>query len=250
MSMPELKSAALVSRNAQFVTTHWSVVLAAGETWNPNADRALEDLCRTYWYPLYAFLRRRGCGADDAQDLTQAFLLNLLERKSLRLVAPAKGKFRSFLLAALEHFLSNERARAHRLKRGGGQELLSLDLASAETRYTGEPADPSTPEKVYERHWALALLKQTLDHLCRDYESAGKGELFEHLQGSLTGDKTLLPYVELAPRLGMTEGAIKVAVHRLRQRYRELLREEIAQTVASPAEIDDEIRYLFTALGE
>jgi RNA polymerase sigma factor (sigma-70 family) len=224
-------------------------VLAAGETRSPNADQALEALCRTYWYPLYAFLRRRGCGAEDAQDLTQAFLLSLLARKSLRQVAPAKGKFRSFLLAALEHFLANERAHAHRLKRGGGQKLLPLDLASAETRYAGEPADPSTPEKVYERHWALALLKETLDHLCREYEAAGKGVLFEQLQGSLTGDKTLLPYGELATRLGMTNGAIKVAVHRLRQRYRELLREEIAQTVASPAEIDGEIRYLFTALG-
>jgi RNA polymerase sigma-70 factor (ECF subfamily) len=247
--MPELKSAALIGHNAQFVSTHWSIVLAAGESRNPESDRALEELCRTYWYPLYAFLRRRGYEAPDAQDFTQAFFLSLLERKSLRQVAPAKGKFRSFLLASLIHFLANESARAHRLKRGGGQELLSLDLASAESRYAGEPADPSTPEKIYERHWALALLKQTLDHLCREYEAAGKGVLFEQLQGSLTGEKNLPPYAELAIRLGMTEGAIKVAVHRLRQRYRELLRAEIAQTVASPAEIDDEIRCLFAALG-
>jgi RNA polymerase sigma-70 factor (ECF subfamily) len=226
------------------------VVLAAAGGEDPHAQEALSRLCQVYWYPLYAFVRRQGHAPPEAQDLTQEFFARLLAKHWLDDVDRAKGKFRSFLLAALKHFLANERARAHRLKRGGGQQLVSLDMASAENRYAGEPADPLTPEKVYERHWALTLLEQTLDRLCREYEAAGKGLLFNQLQGSLTGEKTLAPYAQLARQLAMTEGALKVAVHRLRHRYRELLREEIAQTVTSPAEIDEEIRYLFTTLGK
>ena len=176
--------------------------------------------------------------------------MRLLEKDYLGDVDRSKGKFRSFLLAALKHFLSKEWARAKTLKRGGGHTLVPLDTLSAEDRYRREPEDNATPERLFERRWALTLLDQVLTRLSKEYEAAGKRAMFEQLQGCLTGDSDLLPYAELAARLGMTEGAVKVAVHRLRRRYRGVLRDEIAQTVADPAEIDDEIRQLFSALGK
>ena len=237
------------SGGGQFTTTQWSLVLAAGAE-DSHGREALATLCRVYWYPLYAFVRRQGHDPHDAQDLTQEFFARLLEKDYLGDVDRSKGKFRSFLLVALKHFLSKEWARAKTLKRGGGQALISLDALSAEERYRREPEDNATPEKLFERRWALTLLDRVLTRLSREYETAGKQAMFEQLRGCLTGDSDLLPYAELAPRLGLTEGAVKVVVHRLRQRYRGVLRDEIAQTVADPAEIDDEIRELFSALGK
>jgi RNA polymerase sigma-70 factor (ECF subfamily) len=232
-----------------FTTTHWSVVLAAADTEDAQGREALATLCQVYWYPLYAFVRRQGHSPHDAQDLTQEFFMRLLEKDYLGDVDRSKGKFRSFLLVTLKHFLSKEWARAKTLKRGGGNKLVPLDTLSAEDRYRLEPEDNATPESLFERRWALTLLEQVLTRLSEEYETTGKRAMFEQLQGCLTGDGHLLPYAELAARLGMTEGAVKVAVHRLRHRYRGVLREEIAQTVADPAEIDDEIRQLFAALG-
>jgi RNA polymerase sigma-70 factor (ECF subfamily) len=206
-------------------------------------------LCQVDWYPLYAFVRRRGHSPHDAQDLTQEFLVRLLEKDYLGDVDRAKGRFRSFLLTALKHFLSKEWARAKALKRGGSHRIVSFDGLSAEDRYLREPADDATPERFFEQRWALTLLDRALTRLHEEYDAAGKSALFEQLQGCLTGDRELLPYVQLAARLDMSEGAVKVAVHRLRQRYRGVLRDEIAQTVADPAEIEDEIRHLFSALG-
>ena len=234
----------------RFTTTHWSLVLAAAGAEDAHGREALAKLCQVYWYPLYAFVRRQGHDPHDAQDLTQEFFMRLLEKDYLGDVDRSKGKFRSFLLAALKHFLSKEWARAKTLKRGGGHTLVSLDTLSAEDRYRREPEDNATPERLFERRWALTLLDRVLTRLSEEYETTGKRAMFEQLQGCLTGDSDLLPYAELAARLGMTEGAVKVVVHRLRQRYRGVLREEIAQTVADPAEIDDEIRQLFSALGK
>ncbi len=223
-------------------------MLAAAGTDNSHGREALARLCQIYWYPLYAFVRRQGHTPHDAQDLTQEFFARLLEKDSLGDVDRSKGKFRSFLLAALKHFLSKEWARAKALKRGGGRAPVPLDTTGAENRYRREPEDNATPEKLFERRWALTLLDQVLTRLSEDYAATGKRALFEQLQGCLTGDRHLLPYAEHAARLGVSEGAVKVSVHRLRQRYRRLLRDEIAQTVATPAEIDDEIRQLFAAL--
>jgi RNA polymerase sigma factor (sigma-70 family) len=233
-----------------FMTTHWSLVLAAAGTEDTHSREALAKLCQVYWYPLYAFVRRQGHGPHDAQDLTQEFFMRLLEKDYLGDVDRSKGKFRSFLLAALKHFLSKEWARAKTLKRGGGHTLVPLDALSAEDRYRREPEDNATPERLFERRWALTLLDHVLTRLSEEYDRTGRRAMFEQLQGCLTGDSDLLPYAELAARLGLTEGAVKVAVHRLRQRYRGVLRDEIAQTVADPAEIDDEIRQLFSALGK
>ena len=231
------------------MTTHWSLVLAAAGTEDSHGREALARLCQVYWYPLYAFVRRQGHDPHDAQDLTQEFFMRLLEKDYLGDVDRSKGKFRSFLLVALKHFLSKEWDRARTLKRGGGHRLVSLDTLSAEDRYRREPEDNATPERLFERRWALTLLDQVLTRLSEEYETTGKRALFEQLQGCLMGDSDLLPYAELAARLGMTEGAVKVVVHRLRKRYRGVLRDEIAQTVADSAEIDDEIRQLLSALG-
>jgi DNA-directed RNA polymerase specialized sigma24 family protein len=233
---------------SQFATTHWSLVLAARDRAEPGAGDALASLCALYWYPLYAYVRRRGKTADDALDLTQAFFARLLEKDFLAAVDRGKGKFRSFLLAACKHFLANEYDRARARKRGGGRPLLSLDAADAEGRYCNEPADGVTPEKLFERRWALALLQQVMTRLRTDYEAKGKERQFDHLRGFLVGEKGI-GYCKAAVVLGLSEGAVKVAVHRLREKYRELLREEIGRTVGSPEEIDDEVRDLFAALG-
>jgi RNA polymerase sigma factor (sigma-70 family) len=233
----------------RFATTHWSLIVAAQGGTATEAHEALADLCRTYWYPLYAFIRRQGHSADEAQDLTQEFFTRLLEKDFLAAVDRDKGKFRSFLLATCKHFLANAHDRAHARKRGGDRQSLSIDFRDADGRYAHEPAHGETPERLFERRWALALLDRVLARLRSDYEAAGKGRLFEALKSRLTGGAGAAPYARLAAGLGLTEGAVKVAVHRLRQRYRELLHEEIAQTLDDPAQVGEEIRDLFAALG-
>jgi RNA polymerase sigma-70 factor (ECF subfamily) len=234
---------------ARFATTHWSLVLAARDRAEPGAADALGSLCALYWYPLYAYVRRGGYGADEAHDLTQEFFARLLEKDFLAGVDRGKGKFRSFLLAACKHFLANERDRDRARKRGGGRPILSLDAAGADSRYRAEPADELTPEKLFERRWALALLEGILHRLRLEHAVRGKGEVFDRLRGFLVGERQPGGYTGAAADLGLTEGAIKVAVHRLRQRYRELLREEIGRTVHDPGSIDEEVRALFAALA-
>ncbi len=212
------------------------------------ASSALETLCRTYWYPLYAFVRRSGHDGHSAQDLTQDFFARFLAKNYLSNVNPAKGKFRSFLLAALKHFLADEWDKTQTVKRGGGKPLVSLDDESAESRYRLEPSHEITPDKIYDRRWALTLLELVLTRLEGEYEGQGKKRLFEVLQRWLLGKESGVPYSTAASTLGMTEGAMKVAVHRLRRRYRELLRLEIANTVACADDIDDELRHLLAAL--
>lgn len=235
---------------AAFVTTHWSVVLAAQEKGSPQEAGALEELCRSYWYPLYAHARRLGHGPAEAEDLTQEFFARLLERDYLQAVDPAKGRFRTFLLVALKRFLADEWDRSRAQKRGGRIAHWSLGAETAEQRYQVEPVDRMTPERVFERHWALTLLDRTMTRLGQEFAAAGKGSEFEQLKEFLTADRGDIPHAEMAPRLGLSEGALRVAVHRLRRRFRELFREEIARTVASPAEINDEVRYLLAALSE
>lgn len=232
----------------QFATTRWSQVLAAGAGPTSDSREALARLCELYWRPLYAYVRRWGYDADEAQDLTQEFFSRLLEKHYLRAADPARGRFRSFLLASLKHFLSNERDRAAAVKRGGRATVLPLEFETAEGWYVREPPDDETPERVYERRWALTLLERTLERLRREFEAAGKGAMFSRLEGHLTGEQETAPYAQLAAELGTSEGAVKVAVHRLRRRFGALLREEIAETVSEPAEVDDEIRQLFRSL--
>jgi len=237
------------STAAIFATTHWSVVLAAGQSTDAQASEALEQLCRAYWYQLYAFVRREGSSAVDAQDLTQEFFARLLEKNYLAQVERQKGKFRSFLLAALRHFLADQRDRARAVKRGGGADCLSLDAQTAEQRYCLEPVDRMDAEKIYERRWAMTLLEQALTRLRDENIAAGKLELFERLRDFVAGESDISS-AEAATQLGLTESTVKSALHRLRQRYRELVREEIAHTVADPAEIDTELRYLIAVMSQ
>ena len=230
------------------MTTHWSVVLTAGRTDTPRAAAALETLCQTYWQPLYAYVRRRGYSPEDAQDLTQEFLARLLEHNRVAGVSPDKGRFRSFLLASMNHFLADEWDKARAQKRGGGK-VISLDLQTAETRLGEQPVENLTPEKLFERRWALTLLEQVYASVQSEYLAQGKGAVFEALRGTLAGTAATAPYAELARQLGLSEGAIKVAAHRLRHRYRELLRETIADTVSSPEEVEDELRFLLLAVA-
>jgi RNA polymerase sigma-70 factor (ECF subfamily) len=235
---------------ANFTPTHWSVVLAAaGHNDSTHARDALEKLCRNYWLPIYAFVRRQGHNPHDAQDLTQEFFARLLEKNYLASADRDKGRFRSFLLASVKHFLANEWDKATAQKRGGGRALISIDAAAAETSFGMEPANLLSADKIFERRWALALLEQVLRRLRDEYTRDGKEKQFEQLKATLTEASRSLPYAEIAVRLATSEGAVKVAVHRLRQRYRELLRAEIADTVADASEIDDEIRNLFAALA-
>ena len=233
----------------RFLPTHWTVVLAAGSRDSTEARDALEKLCRTYWPPIYAFIRRQGHNPHDAQDLTQGFFARVLEKNYISAADRTKGRFRSFLLGTLKHFLANEWDRTNAQKRGGGQVLIPLDAATEETSCGFEPADQLTAEKIFERRWALTLLDQVLRRLRSEYVADGKEPLFEQLKHTLTEASRALPYAQIAAQLNTSEGAIKVAVHRLRQRYRELLRAEIASTVAGPEEVDDEIRNLFAALA-
>ena len=232
-----------------FVTTHWSVVLAAGAADTTSSRDALTRLCQTYWHPLYAYVRRIGHSPHDAQDLTQEFFARLLEKNSLTAADESRGRFRSFLLASLKHFLANEWDKARAQKRGGALIPIPIDGSSAETSCQWEPADRTTPERIFERRWALTLLEGVLRRLREEYVRDGKENLFEQLKPTLTEASRTVRYAEIAVRLGTTEGAVKVAVHRLRQRYREVLRAEIAGTVATPGEVDDEIRSLFAALS-
>lgn len=237
-----------MSDAARFATTHWSLVVAAGADTSPDSRAALATLCEAYWYPLYAFVRRRGSDAHEAQDLTQAFFAKLLEKDYLRDVDRDRGRFRSFLITAFRHFVSKERAAARALKRGGGRKALSLDFEDGERRYRLEPATHVTPDKVYERRWALTLLDRVLDGLRQALAARGKEPVFDALKGFLTGGESR-SYREIGVELGMTEGAVKVAVHRLRSRYRDALRAEITRTVAGPDEVDEEIRHLLEALA-
>lgn len=230
-------------RDRSFVPTRWSVVLSAANDTGPVAAQAMSTLCETYWYPLYAFVRRQGHNPHDAEDLTQAFFARLLEKRYLAGIQREGGRFRSFLLTALKRFLANEWDRARAAKRGGEQVIVSLDRDTAESRYRLEPAHELTPEKLFERQWAQALLQNVFKTLRQEY--AGKAELFDQISSSLSRPRGELPYVEIAARLNSTEGAIKMAVQRLRARYRELLRAEVAQTVAHPDETEDELRHLF-----
>ena len=233
---------------AAFVTTRWSVVLAAGRNDTADAREALARLCQTYWYPLYAYVRQRGHAPHDAQDLTQEFFARLLEKNTLGGVVRERGKFRSFLLATMNHFLADEWRKARAQKRGGGK-IISLDARDAETRFGHEPVDSLTPEKLFEQNWALALLDAVYEQLRHEHEAAGKAERFDALKFCLTGARSSVPYAELAARLNMPEATLKVTVHRLRQRYRELLRTEVAHTVASPDEVEEELNCLFRALA-
>ena len=232
----------------QFASTRWSIVAAAGQRRSPQSQEALATLCQIYWYPLYAYARRHLPSAHDAQDLTQEFFAQLLEKDYLQAADPRRGKFRSFLLTAFKHFLSKERERANAQKRGGGHRLLSLDFQLGESRYHLEPADHATPERLYERGWALAILEQTLARLRQEFANAGKEKLFECLKAALAGEGMQESYAQVAEELGISEQAVKVAVYRMRRRYQELLRAEIAQTVASPEEVDEELRDLFAAV--
>jgi DNA-directed RNA polymerase specialized sigma24 family protein len=232
----------------RFATTRWSLVQAAQRVDESAARSALGQLCELYWSPIYSFICRRGADPDRAQDLTQEFFARLLEREGLTSADAAKGRFRSYLLAACQNFLANQRDFETAQKRGGGITPLSLSFLNADSRSGLEPADGDTPEQAFERRWALAMLEQTLAGLRAEYSQGGKEALFEKLKGSLTGDSHA--YSVVAVDLGLSEGAVKVAAHRLRQRYRERLREAIAETVASPDEIDDEIRALFAALAQ
>ncbi|MCL4789568.1 MAG: sigma-70 family RNA polymerase sigma factor [Verrucomicrobia bacterium] len=224
-------------------------MLAAGRSDSTHARSALETLCRTYWQPIYAFVRRQGHSPHDAQDLTQEFFARLLENQSLADVDRTKGRFRSFLLASLKHFLANEWDKAHAQKRGGGRVLIPIDAQSAETTCGVDPADQTTADKMFDRRWALAVLDHALQRLREEHIREGKETLFEQLKVTLTEASRSVRYTEIAARLDMSEGAVKVAVHRLRQRYRELVRAEIADAVATASEVKEEIRALFSALA-
>lgn len=228
-----------------FVTTQWSVVLSAGRSDTTRARAALESLCQTYWYPLYAYVRRRGHSPEDAKDLTQEFFARLLEQQSIANADPERGRFRSFMLGAMNHFLATEWAKLQTQKRGGGQKILSLDLVAAEQRFDLEPANNATPDKAFDKQWAASLLNEVLNRLEDAYRRDGKESLFMGLKQTLLGTRESQPYATLAKRLSMNEGAVRAAVYRLRKRYRELLRDEIANTVSSPEEVNEELRYLF-----
>lgn len=231
-----------------FATTHWTQVIAVGKKDSAAAREALAELCQCYWYPLYAYVRHRGYSPADAQDLTQEFFARLLQKKILTSVTRDGGKFRSFLLEALNHFLIDEWRKAHREKRGGGQ-VIPLDAKDAEARFTLEPIHTITPERLFEQNWALALLNTVYERLEREYHADGKTELFATLKLCLTGDRELAPYAQLAARLHLPENTVKTLVRRLRQRYRELLREELARSVTRSEEIEAELQYLFRVLA-
>jgi RNA polymerase sigma factor (sigma-70 family) len=234
-----------------FVTTQWSTVLRAGHGDSKHAREALEKLCRTYWYPIYACVRRRGRSPEDAQDLTQDFFLRLLERQSLANANPELGRFRAFLQGALNHFLIDEWKKARTQRRGGGRQILSLDWAAAENQFSMEPADNATPDKAFDRNWATALLEEVLKRLEDEYRREGKLQLFDSLKETLVGARASQPYAQLAGQMGIAEGAMRVAVHRLRKRYRALLESEIANTVTSQDDVKLEMAYLFkTMAGE
>ena len=232
-----------------FETTRWSLILAAAGRKTTAADDALAALCAAYWYPVYAFIRRRGHDADGAADLTQGFFTVLIEKDYLRSVDPSKGRFRAFLLAACKHFLANEHDRETARKRGGGHRDISIDRRDAEGRYIAEPAHDLTPERLFERRWALSLLDQSLEQLGLEFREAGKEALYERLRHILTGEEGAVSYALVGEALGLTEAAVKKAAQRLRTRYREIIRERVAKTVDEPSLVEDEIRTLFAILA-
>ncbi len=234
----------VIAPNATFATTHWSVVLAAGHNSTPRAQDALAQLCGTYWYPLYAYVRRHGYSANDAQDLTQGFFVNFLEKRSVSHAAREKGRFRSFLLGALKHFLADEHDKAAAQKRGVGRIVVSWDQKCAEERFGNEPADELSPDKLYERHWAMTVLERAAGRLRAQFEDEGRSRLYDGLRRYVTGEQAAPSYAETAARLGLSENAVKSAIFRLRRRYHELVREEVAHTVADEKELEDEIRHL------
>jgi RNA polymerase sigma-70 factor (ECF subfamily) len=232
-----------------FATTHWTVVLVAGRRHTPQSDGALEELCRTYWFPLYAYVRRRGHTKEDAEDLVQAFFARFLAKNYLAGLSAGRGRFRAFLLASLKHFLINEWKKSQRLKRGGGEKLLSLDWQTADAQFQVAATNEPSPDKNFDREWAVALLAKVIERLQRECEADDKTKLFEQLKIFLTAGKGALPHAEAAKNLGLDETAVRVAVHRLRKRYRILLREEISQTLADAADVDEEMRALFGAFS-
>ena len=238
------------SAAAAFATTHWSVVLAVGHSESPQAAEALEKLCGVYWYPLYACVRRQGYAPEDAQDLTQEFFARLLARDYLARANPQCGKFRSFLLTGLKRFLCDEWDKAHRLKRGGGQKAISFDSQLAEERYRLEPVEPMTPERLFERSWAMTLLEQAACRLQQEYVSAGKADLYQQLTDFRLDVPEQPAYAQAATHLGLSESAVKSAIHRLRQRHLLLVREEITQTLDNPAAVDEEIQYLLRVIAD
>ncbi len=248
-SRPEGKQVGQRAGEGVFATTHWTVVLAAGKDPSARSDEALGKLCETYWYPLYAYVRRQGKAPEDAEDLTQQFFTRLLQKNYLANADPERGRFRTFLLSSLKHFLVNEWKRASRLKRGGGQSCISLNVEAAEERYAAEPTAEALPESLYERQWAVALIERVFETLRGEYGAADKGTLLEELKGFVWGEKNSASYAEIGGKLSLSEGTVKVSVHRLRQRFRELLREEVAQTVSQPQDIDGELRHLIAVLS-
>jgi RNA polymerase sigma-70 factor (ECF subfamily) len=230
-----------------FATTHWTVVLAAGKRHTPQSDGALEELCRTYWFPLYAYVRRRGYSKEDAEDLVQAFFARFLEKNYLAGLSAERGRFRAFLLAALKHFLANEWDKSQAQKRGGGAAHLSLDWQTADTKFQVAATNEPSPDKAFDREWALALLAKVIERLQQECAADGKAKLFEQLKIFLTAGKGALSHADAAKKLGMDEPAVRVAVHRLRKRYRQLLRDEISQTLADESQVDEEMRALFGA---
>ncbi len=237
------------TQRSVFATTHWSVVLTAGQSESPQAAEALEKLCRTYWYPLYAYLRRWGSNPEEAQDLTQEFFARLLAKDYLAKADPQKGKFRTFLLAGLKNLVCDELDKASRLKRGGGQAVISIDEQAAEGRYGLEPADELTPDRLFDRSWGAMLLERAASRLREEYVLAGKAGLYEELTEFRLDVGEQRVYAEVAAQLGLSENAVKSAIRRMRQRHHQLVRDEIAQTVADPSEVDEEIRYLLGVMA-
>lgn len=233
----------------QFATTSWSQVLAAREGASTESRQALEALCTAYWYPLYAFVRLQGYDPDAARDLTQAYFAQLLEKDYLKDVEPSAGRFRAFLKVSIKHFVSKERVKAHALKRGGRAHVISLDAEVAEGHYRFEPVDRLTPEEIFERRWALTVIERVLGKLRQEFAQTGKEEEFQRLKSFLTGEEPRTSYREMAAELGTSEGAVKASVHRLRGRFGKSLREEIAETVANPGDVDDEVRHLLQVIA-
>ena len=249
--MPSSKTEGFpASQNAgQFATTRWSVVVEAGRRSSPKATEALATLCAIYWFPLYAYVRRQGYSADDAQDLTQGFFVHLLEKQTFKVADRERGRFRSFLLASMKNFLANEWRRDTAQKRGGEQSVISLDFDDGEKRYRLEPSHDETPDRIFDRQWALTLLEQPLTKLRAEFDATGKTELFDRLKTFLGEKETTVSYRELGRQLKMSEGAVKVAIHRMRRRYRALLREEIQHTIGAAEDVDEELRQLFDTLA-
>lgn len=238
-----------LAAGGDFTTTHWSVVLLAGQEGSADAATALERLCRMYWYPLYVYARRQGHNPSDGQDLTQQFFSVFLEKKYFGMADPDRGRFRSFLLSSFKHFLANEYHRGRAARRGGRCSFISWDAAGTEERYRHEPASDTTPDKVFERAWALTLLEKVMLDLRSEYTTVGKENLFNALQVFLSGEKSETTYVEIGQRLEMGESAVKMSVLRLRRRYGELLRSEIAHTVTGASNVEEELRHLRSALS-